>query len=155
MKKIIISLYLLLLPVNGISQPLSYDIIYSRDSDKSYWRYIVFDNIYDYSKVINKLFQEFKTRGFTKICFSEEYHCLSAEKELALNVVFTFVVYDSNHSPLLTQPKNTIGFSAHIFVADFCNYPEDIRVYARNHIPELQEELLSVLQPCKRTLNHN
>ncbi|MFZ4590880.1 MAG: hypothetical protein ACOYN6_07775 [Ignavibacteria bacterium] len=74
---------------------------------------------------------------------------MSAEKELVLNVEFSFAIYDSNHSPLLTQPKNTIGFSAHISVAENCNFPEDIRVYARNHIPELQEELIKAINIFK------
>lgn len=154
MKTLIITLNLLLLSAAALPQELSYTVIYSRDTDKSYWHYIAFGNLYDYDKMINILCSELKTRGFTKIYFSEEYHRLSAERELVPNIEFSFSVYDSEHSPLLTQPPNTIGFAARINPVESFNFLEDIRTYARTRIPELQEELLSTIQPCKKNLNN-
>ena len=132
------------------SQDMNCNILYYNDAASSYWRYIVFDNVYNTDKMYEILVKELKDRGFGKITVNEKTHQLSSEKTLGLNIEFTFSVYDSNYNPLLTQPKNTIGFCAHIYSYIIYELPVDIKVYARNKIPQLQEELLSSLKSCKK-----
>jgi hypothetical protein len=149
MRKIII---LILLFTSSVcySQDANYNILYNNDAESSYWRYIVFDNVYNVDKMLEILAKELKERGFEKIIVDEKTHQLSSEKELGLNINFTFCVYDSNFNPLLSQPNNTIGFSAHIYSYVIYELPVDIKVYARNKIPQLQEDLIALFMSYKK-----
>ncbi|MCX6156969.1 MAG: hypothetical protein NTY74_03205 [Ignavibacteriae bacterium] len=149
MRKTIILILLVTSPV-CYSQEENYNILYCNDATSSYWRYITFENMYNVDKMLEILVKELKERGFKVISYNDKTHYISSEKELCLNINFTFCVYDSNFNPLLTQPKNTIGFCAHIYSYIIYELPVDIKVYARNKIPQLQEELLSSLKSCKK-----
>ena len=116
----------------------------------SYWRYIAFENVYSADKMYGILVKELKERGFGEITVNEKTHQITSEKALGLNIIFTFCVYDSNYNPLLSQTKNTIGFSAHVYSYVISELPVDVKVYARNHIPQLQEELIESIQICRK-----
>lgn len=149
MKKIIVSVLLIVSEVS-YSQDVEYNILYCKDYESSYWSYVVLDNVFDADKITGILVKELKERGFEKISFNNKIHYIYSEKELGLNINFTFCVYDSNFDPLLSQPKNTIGFCAHIYSYVINELPVDIKVYARNYIPQLHGELLLSLKSFKK-----